>query len=65
MGEKWDVCSWDWRIGNRGKQHHGCFDTKICAERSIANLSRDHPDRTYQIELCKHSDQAQPKAAGA
>ena len=65
MGEKWDVYSWDSRVGNRAKRHHGCFDTKMCAERLILNLARDHPDRTYQIEECKHPDQVRAKAAGA
>src|SRR5271156_2830255 len=65
VGEKWDVYSWDSRVGNRAKQHHGCPDIKMCAERLIVSLSREHPDRTYQIEQCKHQDQAQAKAAGA
>ncbi len=65
MGEKWDVYSWDSRVGNRAKQHHGCVETKMCAERLVVSLSREHPDRMYQIEQCKHSDRAQAKAAGA
>jgi len=65
MGEKWDVCSWGSRLGNRAKQHHGCFDTKICAERLIVNLFRDYPDRGYPIEQCRLPDQAPAKAAGA
>ncbi len=65
MGEKWDVCSWDSRVGNRAKQHHGCVESKMCAERLVLSLAREHPDRTYLIEQCKHSEQAQAKVAGA
>jgi hypothetical protein len=65
VGDKWDVFSWDSRVGNRAKQHNGCVKTKMCAERLVVSLSREHPDRTYQIEQCKHSDQAQAKAARA
>ena len=65
MGERWDIWSWDSRVGNRAKRHYGCFATKMCAERLIVNLSRDHPDRTYQIEECKHPDSERAKAAGA
>jgi hypothetical protein len=50
MGEKWDGCSWDSRVGNRAKQDRGCVEAKICAERLVLSLSREHPDRTYQIE---------------
>jgi hypothetical protein len=65
MGKKWDIRSWNSRVGNRAQQYHGCFDTKMCAEPSILSLSREQPDRSYQIEQRKHLGQAQGKAVGA
>jgi hypothetical protein len=63
MAEKWDVSSWDSRLGPRAKQFHGCFETKFGADRYIETESRDHPDRTYRLEACQHSEHH--KAAGA
>lgn len=65
MGEKWDVSSWDARIGSRTKQHHGCFESRVVAERFVATVSREHPDRTYRLEQCRHSEQAKTKTANA
>jgi hypothetical protein len=65
VSEKWDVYSWESRVGHRTRLHHGCFETKFSADRFIANTAREHPDRTYRLERCKHSDQAHAKAAGA
>ena len=63
MAEKWDVSSWDSRVGPRAKQFHGCFETKFGADRFIEAGSREHPDRTYGLEACQHS--GRDKAASA
>jgi len=63
MAEKWDVSSWDSRVGPTATQFHGCFDTKFGADRYIEAESREHPDRTYRLEVCQHS--GHDKAASA
>jgi hypothetical protein len=65
MAEKWDVSSWDARLGPRAKQFHGCFETRFGADRYIETESREHPDRTYRLEECNHSGHAHSKATGA
>jgi hypothetical protein len=65
MGEKWDVSSWDARIGDRAKQHNGCFESRVLAERFVTTASREHPDRTYRLEQCRHSEQTKTKTANA
>jgi hypothetical protein len=65
MAEKWDVSSWDSRLGPRAKQFHGCFETRFGADRYIETESREHPDRTHQLEECNHSGHAHSKAGGA
>jgi len=65
MGEKWDVSSWDAQIGDRAKQYHGCFESKVVAERFVTTASREHPDRIFRLEQCRHSEQGNTKAASA
>ena len=65
MGEKWDVSSWDARIGDRAKRYHGCFESKAVAEGFVTIASQEHPDRIYRLEQCRHSEQGKTKAASA
>ena len=65
MGEKWDVSSWDSRIGDRAKQHHGCFESRVVAERFVTIATREHPDRIFRLEQCRHSEQEKSKSAYA
>jgi hypothetical protein len=65
MSERWDVSGWDSHIGERGKQFQGCFESKIAADRFIVNASREHPDKRYQVEQCKHPEHRHSKAASA
>jgi len=65
MGEKWDVSSWDARIGDRARQHHGCFESRIVAERFVATASRDHPDIIYRLEQCRDAELGKTKTANA
>jgi hypothetical protein len=63
MSERWDVSSWDARIGDRSKQFQGCFESKIVADRYVVNDYWAHPDRRYQVEQCKHPEHGHHKAA--
>jgi len=63
MSERWDVSCWDARTGDRSRQFQGCFESKIVADRFVVNDYREHPDRRYQVEQCKHPEHGHRKAA--
>jgi hypothetical protein len=65
VNERWDVSSWDSHIGDRAKQFQGCFESKIAADRFIVSASREHPDKRYRVEQCKHPEHSHGKAATA
>jgi hypothetical protein len=65
MAAKWDVSSWDTRLGPRAKQSHGCFETRVGADRFIETESREHPDRNHCLEKCNQPGHSYSRASGA
>jgi hypothetical protein len=65
MAEKWNVSSWDARLGQRAKQFHGCFETRLGAKRYIEAESLQHLDRTWRLDECFRSGRTHSKAETA
>jgi hypothetical protein len=56
MAGKWQVISWEKGSVAGARHNHDCFETRQDAERFILDASREHPDRVYEYEECKHPE---------